>query len=109
MRIFNQKKGTWIELVTKPIMQLIIVFTVIFLPLFGYVYVAADFDLTLRHYLARDTALLVDTMQSMPGNIIFHYKNFFICNFASSSSEIVLIVICFPLCLKAFILFFFDK
>ncbi len=74
MRIFKHKKGTWNELVMQPMMQLIIVFAVIFLPLFGYVYTATDFDLMARHYIARDTALLVDTMQSVSGNVLFRYK-----------------------------------
>lgn len=73
MRILNQKRGNILEVILPPIFQTIIPLTLVLIPLLIYTNSLADNKTFEKQFLAKETALTITTLASMPGDAILTY------------------------------------
>lgn len=73
MKILYSKRGNLTDLITQPIIKIIIIFLLIYPPLQLMINTVGDNKSFEKNFYARDIALLVDTLELLPGNMIVDY------------------------------------
>ena len=74
--MLNSKRGSeYFTLSWNVLIRLIVIFVIIFLPVFAFVMQVTSSDYFEKNYLAIDLALLTDTILASPNDIIYVYPH----------------------------------